>query len=119
MPSRWPMWLKSRAPTSSPSVLAPARHPVYGPRHVGSRPPPVGHLSPVVAALQAWRGVPCTGAVISVAAHGDLPRVDTPSARLPCVGLLPSESCTGERRRQGSLTKAGTTPARRALVEGA
>lgn len=38
---------------------------------------------------------------------------------MPCVGLIPSEYSSGERRRQGSLTKAGQTHARRALVEGA
>jgi transposase len=35
------------------------------------------------------------------------------------LGLIPSEYSTGERRRQGSITKAGNTHARRALVEGA
>jgi hypothetical protein len=35
------------------------------------------------------------------------------------LGLIPSEYSTGERRRQGSMTKAGHTHARRALVEGA
>lgn len=35
------------------------------------------------------------------------------------LGLIPSEDSTGERRRQGAMTKAGNTHARRALVEGA
>jgi transposase len=35
------------------------------------------------------------------------------------LGLIPSEYSSGERRRQGSLTKAGNTHARRALVKGA
>ena len=35
------------------------------------------------------------------------------------LGLIPSEYSSGERRRQGSITKAGNTHARRALVEGA
>jgi len=35
------------------------------------------------------------------------------------LGLTPSESSTGERRRQGGITKAGNTHARRALIEGA
>jgi transposase len=35
------------------------------------------------------------------------------------LGRMPSEYSTGERRRQGALTKAGNTHARRALVEGA
>ena len=35
------------------------------------------------------------------------------------LGLIPSEYSSGERRREGSITKAGNTHARRALVEGA
>jgi transposase len=35
------------------------------------------------------------------------------------LGLLPSAYSSGERRRQGSITTAGHTHARRALVEGA
>jgi transposase len=35
------------------------------------------------------------------------------------LGLTPSESSSGPRRRQGAITKAGNTQARRALVEGA
>jgi transposase len=35
------------------------------------------------------------------------------------LGLTPSESSSGERRRQGPITKAGNTFARRALVAGA
>jgi transposase len=35
------------------------------------------------------------------------------------LGLIPSEDSSGERRRQGPITKAGNTHARRALVEGA
>jgi hypothetical protein len=35
------------------------------------------------------------------------------------LGLIPVEYSSAERRRQGSITTAGTTPARRAVVEGA
>jgi hypothetical protein len=35
------------------------------------------------------------------------------------LGLTPSEYSSGEHRRQGSITKAGNTFARRALIEGA
>jgi hypothetical protein len=35
------------------------------------------------------------------------------------LGLTPSESSSGERRRQGAITKSGTTHARRVRVEGA
>jgi transposase len=35
------------------------------------------------------------------------------------LGVLPAEYASGARRQQGSITKAGNTHARRALVEGA
>jgi len=48
------------------------------------------------------------------------PASTTPaSSRAAFVGLIPSEHSSGEKRRQGSITKAGNTRARRALVEGA
>jgi transposase len=77
------------------------------------------HLHPVVDALQALRGVQCTVAVITVAELGDLTRFDNPRELMKFLGLIPSEYSSGERRRQDSLTKAGNTHARRALVEGA
>jgi transposase len=76
-------------------------------------------LAPVVEALQALRGVELTGAVILMAELGDLTRFDTPRKLMSYLGLTPSESSTGERRRQGGITKAGNGHARRALVEGA
>jgi transposase len=76
-------------------------------------------LSPVVDALQALRGVQFTVAVTMVAAIGDLSRFDTPRALMKFLGLVPSESSSAGQRRQGSITKAGNTHARRALVEGA
>jgi transposase len=76
-------------------------------------------LHPVVEALQALRGVQFTVAVTTVAALGDLTRVDTPRELMKFLGRIPSEYATGERRRQGAMTKAGNTHARRALVAGA
>jgi transposase len=76
-------------------------------------------LNPVVEALQALRGVQCTVAVTTVAAIGDLTRFDSPRELMKCLGLIPSEYSTGAQRRQGSMTKAGNTHARRVLVEGA
>jgi transposase len=54
-----------------------------------------------------------------VAELGDLTRFDNPRPLMKFLGLIPSESSTGERRRQGSITNAGKTHARRVLVEGA
>lgn len=76
-------------------------------------------LNPVVEALQALRGVQFTVAVTTVAELGDLTRFENPRQLMGYLGLTPSESSSGERRRQGSITKAGNTHARRALVEGA
>ena len=76
-------------------------------------------LNPVVEALQALRGVQCTAAVTLVAEIGDLTRFDHPRELMKCLGLIPSEYSSGEQRRQGSITKAGNTHARRVLVEGA
>src|SRR5713226_4007761 len=76
-------------------------------------------FQPVVEALQALRGVQCTVAVTTVAELGDLTRFDNPRELMKCLGLIPSEYSSGERRQQGSITKAGNTHARRALVEGA
>jgi transposase len=74
---------------------------------------------PVVDALQALRGVQFTVAVTTVAELGDLTRFEPPRQLMKFLGVIPSEYSTGERRRQGSITKAGNTHARRALVEGA
>jgi transposase len=76
-------------------------------------------LPPVVAALHALRGVQFTVAVTIVAELGDLTRFENPRQLMTSLGLIPSEYSRGERRRQGSITQAGNTPARRALVEGA
>jgi transposase len=76
-------------------------------------------LQPVVEALQALRGVQFTVAVTMVAEIGDLTRFENPRELMKFLGLIPSEYTSAERCRQGSITKAGNTHARRALVEGA
>jgi transposase len=76
-------------------------------------------LLPLVEAFQALRGVQFTVAVIVAAELGDLTRLDHPRQLMSYLGLTPSESSRGERRRQGGSTKAGQTQARRALGEGA
>ena len=73
----------------------------------------------MVDALQALRGVQCTVAVTMVAEIGDLTRFEHPSELMKCLGLVPSEYSSGQRRQQGGMTKTGNTHARRVLVEGA
>ncbi len=77
-------------------------------------------LYPVVEAIQALRGVELTGAVILVAELGrpHALRHPAPADELPrphAFGVLVGRT----RRRQGGITKAGNSHARRALVEGA
>ena len=76
-------------------------------------------LYPVVEAIQALRGVELTSAVIVMTELGDLTRFDSPRQLMSYLGLTPSEYSSGARRRQGGITKAGNSHARRALVEGA
>jgi len=74
---------------------------------------------PVVEAVQALRGVQFTAAVILIAELGDLTRFENPKQLMSYLGLTPSEHSSGERRRQGAITKTGNSHARRALIEGA
>jgi transposase len=74
-------------------------------------------LVPVVEALQALRGVQFTVAVTTIAELGDLTRFENPRQLMNSLGVTPSEYSTGERRRQGGITKAGNTHARQALIE--
>lgn len=75
--------------------------------------------APVVEAIQALRGVQFTVTVTLIAELGDLSRFDNPRQLMSYLGLTPSAHTTGERRRQGAITKTGNSPARRALIEGA
>jgi transposase len=80
---------------------------------------PDWRLWPVVLALQGLRGVQMIVALTVVAELGDLTRFDNPRQLAAFVGLIPSEHSSGEKRRQGGITKGGNSRARRALVEAA
>jgi transposase len=80
---------------------------------------PGWRMQPVVAALQALRGVAMVTAVEMVAEVGDLTRFSNPRELMGYLGLVPSEASTGDKRRQGSITKTGNGHARRSLVESA
>ena len=74
---------------------------------------------PLVQALQALRGISVIHAVRIVAELGDLTRFVSPRKLMGYLGMIPSEDSSGARRRQGSITKAGNSSARRALIEAA
>lgn len=80
---------------------------------------PQWRLYPVIQALQAMRGVQFTVAAGVIAETGDLSRFENPRQLMDWIGLVPSESSTGERIRKGGITKAGNGTVRRLLVEAA
>ena len=75
--------------------------------------------APVVAALQAMRGVAFIVAVTLVAEVGDFSRFANPRQLMAYLGLVPSEHSSGRAVHRAGITKAGNVLARRALIEGA
>ena len=72
----------------------------------------------VVERLVCLRGVSTLTAFALTVELGDWNRF-RPESLGPFLGLTPSENSSGERRRQGAITKTGNTHARRLLVEAA
>lgn len=76
-------------------------------------------MRPVVEALMTLRGVDLIAAMTLVAEIGDFTRFARPRELMGFLGLVPSEYSSGEKRRQGEITKTGNSHARRVLVEAA
>lgn len=76
-------------------------------------------FEPVVAALQALRGIDVVNAIGLVAEIGDFSRFEHPRKLMGYLGLVPSEYSSGERVRRGSITKSGNAHARKMLTEAA
>ena len=72
----------------------------------------------VVERLVCLRGVSTLTAFALTVELGDWNRF-RPESLGPFLGLTPSENSSGERRRQGGITKAGNSHARRLLIEAA
>jgi transposase len=73
----------------------------------------------LVEAPQALRGISAIHAVRIVAELGDLARFESARKLMGYLGMIPSEDSSGARRRQGAITKAGNSSARRAFIEAA
>ncbi len=73
----------------------------------------------LVARLRCLRGVDTLTALAIVVEIGDFERFRSAAEFMAFVGLVPSEHSSGERRRQGSITKVGNAHVRRLLVESA
>ncbi len=67
--------------------------------------------------LRCFRGIDTLSALTLLVEIGDFQRFASPRALMAYLGLVPSETSTGDRERRGSITKAGNTHARRILVE--
>ncbi|WP_427149649.1 IS110 family transposase, partial [Rhizobium leguminosarum] len=76
-------------------------------------------MGPVVHAYQALRGVSVMAVVVFLVEIGDIRRFENPRQLMAFLGLVPSESSTGEHVKRGGITKAGNGRARRVLIEGA
>jgi transposase len=75
---------------------------------------------PTVARLRAFRGIDTLTALsVHLELGGDWQRFERASALSAWLGLTPSLSQSGESSKQGSITKTGSTLARRLLVESA
>jgi transposase len=77
---------------------------------------PYGEL---IARLRCFRGIDTLTAAGVCVEVGDFERFRKPKLLSGYLGIVPAEWTTGERRRQGRITKAGPGHARRLLVEAA
>jgi len=73
----------------------------------------------VIAALQALRGVAKLTAITVAVEVGTFRRFQRATELMSYTGMVPSEYSSGQRRRQGAITKAGNSRLRRVLVEAA
>jgi transposase len=76
-------------------------------------------LADEVARLRCLRGIDTLSAMGLIAETRGLRRFEKARHVSAFLGIVPSESSTGERRRIGAITKAGSEHGRRLLVEAA
>ncbi len=80
---------------------------------------PTWRMAPVVSALQALRGVAPIVASTVVVEIGDIRRFENPRQLMAYLGLVPSESSSGQATKRGGITKTGNGHVRRVLIEAA
>lgn len=74
---------------------------------------------PLVQALMCLRGLALINAVTWVCEIGDFSRFTHPRELMSYIGITPSEDSSGQKRRQGAITKTGNEACRRAIIEAA
>jgi transposase len=72
-----------------------------------------------VGALRCFQGIDTVSAVAIVSELHDFSRFRSARELMGYLGLVPSEDTSSDRRRLGSITKAGNSHVRRILVESA
>jgi transposase len=72
-----------------------------------------------IARLRCLRGIDTLSAVGLCAEIGEFERFAKAGQLMSYLGLTPSEDTSGEKRRQGAISKTGSRHARRLLVEAA
>jgi len=76
-------------------------------------------LGPAVARLGCYRGIAELTGLTLAAEVVDWRRFGSARAFMGFTGLVPAEYSSGDRTRRGPITKAGSAPARTALIEAA
>lgn len=72
---------------------------------------------PYVRALMAFKGFREVAAMTVISELGDLSRFQHPRQLMGYLGMVPEEASSGEKRRQGGITKTGNGHARWMLIE--
>lgn len=73
--------------------------------------------APAVKKLAALKGIKTLTAMLLIAEITDFRRFPNPRALMAFLGLIPSEDSSGEKRKDGGITRAGNKRCRTALVE--
>lgn len=71
----------------------------------------------LVEAFQGLKGFQMVASMVVASELGDLTRFSHPRKLMDFLGLVSSENSSGERRRQGAITKCGNSHVRWMLVE--
>jgi transposase len=78
-------------------------------------------ISPVYAAavkkLAAMKGIKTLTAMLLIVEISDFRRFPNPRALMAFLGLIPSEDSSGDKRKDGGITRAGNKRCRSALIE--
>lgn len=75
------------------------------------------HLKPAVLALMSMRGFRLVAAMMTVSELGDIHRFGHPRKLMAYLGLVSTERSSGDRQRQGGISRTGNSHLRWLLVE--